>query len=699
MALRLPLTLLLASAPLAAQDYSPDLPRIEALVARVEAGDSSAKPQLEREGRGLFTWAAQRRVTGSTAHLVARVGLGVAAPLTSPDSSSPQREVFWRSGIIGVLRHALAADSSDLIAAEMLTRIAPYPHTWIEPDRELDHLRALLAHHGFLPTALGVAYAGLELERGDPKRAQLMLLLLDRPAVGMARWSHLDAQAHFAGAGGYGERRYYDGARFIRDADDAAVYRADLEWIAEPQELAEWDALVPGDSTHLVWLRKFWARRDLEDARPPGTRLREHFARWRLALREYRWDREGVRLMGRASTPKMGLEYNEYTDIKYPRSEFLESELAYAGRYRPLSLVIDDLGAAIMRHGPPDQDAVLPGITAQGQRMVVWRKPGGALVMSFSRPAISMMVGQPSELWGLIARNMPVGDLMSGCRVDAELCVLAGLVEAEADTRMQSLRAQQRYDEMRRTAEVTEDNRERFIRPLEAYIQSYGIAGGGVLVSYAIRARDLEGGLARLRIVAGSLADGEIVATIDTTRRWRSTANPDAFLSGWTVVDAPTGTWRVGVVLSDSARQRGNGASFDDVPVIPAVAASGLRLSDPILGRENSGLRWTRFGHSIPLNPTGAWLRSEEGILSAEAYGLVPGRNYRLSIELREGRAADAPTRMVVSENVGADAPMMLLQRSLSFVNLDPGNYRLVMRITDPESGASVERERMVPVR
>ena len=699
MALRLPLTLLLASGPLAAQDYTLDLPRIEALVARVESGDGSAKPQLEREGRGFFTWAAQRRVSGDTAHLVARVGFAVASPLSDPDSAVPQREVFWRSGIVGALRNALAVDSGDVAAAEQLIKIAPYPHTWIQPDRELAHLRALFLRHGFLPTEVGIAYAGLELERGDPERAQLMLRLLDRDSVGQVRWTHLEAQAHFAGAGGYGERRYFDGAMFIRDAADAAVYRQDLQWIAEPHELAEWDALVLGDSTHLVWLRKFWERRDLEDSRMPGTRLREHFARWRLALREYRWDREGLRLMGRASTPKMGLEYNEFTDIKYPRSEFMPSDIAHAGRYRPLSLVIDDLGAAIMRHGPPDQDAGLPGITAQGQRMVVWRKSGRALVMSFSRPAVSLLVAQPSELWGLIARNMPVGDLLSGCRVDAELCVLAGLVDAEADTRMQSLRAQQRYDTMRRSAEATEDNAERFARPLEAYVQSYGIAGGGVLVSYAIRARDLEPTLARLRMVIGSLATGEIVAALDTVRRWPATNRPDAFVTGWTVVDAPVGTWRVGLVLSDSARQRGNGSAFENVPVIAGDACTSLCLSDLILGREGSGLRWNRFGQGVPLNPTGAWLQSEEAVLSAELYGLVAGRSYRLSIELRDGNSADAPARLVVSENVGAEASMMLLRRTLSFVNLEPRTYRMIVRITDPETGASVERERMVPVR
>jgi hypothetical protein len=296
----------------------------------------------------------------------------------------------------------------------------------------------------------------------------------------------------------------------------------------------------------------------------------------------------------------------------------------------------------------------------------------------------------------MVARNMPVGDLLVGCQVDASLCALAGTAESGGETDHQSERTRENYTAMREVAESTEDNRERFTKPLEAYIQGYGIAGGGVLVSYAIRARDLAGGAARVRVVVGNLADGEIVAALDTVRRWTLPANTDALVSGWTLVPTPPGDWRVGVVLSDTTGARGNGNAFDNIPAVPAVLAPGLRLSDPILGRENSGLRWSRLGRVVPLNPTGAWLRSEEATLSAEAYGMVPGRNYRLSIEVRDARPR---ARLAITETLSADAAMMFLQRNLSFANLDAGVYRLVVRITDAVNGESVERERMVPVR
>jgi hypothetical protein len=697
MALRLSLTFLLASAPLAAQDYSPDFARIAALVSQVESGDSAAKPELERTGRGLFTWAAQRRVTGTTAHLVARVGLVVGAPFAHPDSAVTQREVFWRSDLVRALHAALATDSGDMVAAELLERLEPYPHIWMEPERELAHLRALAARHTELPTALGLAYVGLELERGDPERAWVMLLMLDREAVGLVRWHHLDAQAHFARGQPYSASRYFEGAHRIRATAEAQVYRDDLEWIAEPEELAAFDALVPGDSTHAVWLRKFWTRRDLEDARMPGTRLREHFARWRSALKEYRWDRMASHAAGIGSTPRMA-NIGFRGDILFPPPRVLEqAEAVYHNRLVSKSRVLDDRGALVMRHGAPFREVNMPGRAALAQAVLRWETDSGALVVSFSAPG-----GIGSEdRFGMVARNIPVGDLLTTCQLDSELCALAGLIEASGveSAKLQAERTRNRYQAMRDTAESSDANPERFSKPLEAYVQSYGIAGGGVLVSYAIRARDLESGVARLRIVAGSLADGEIIATTDTTRRWPPTDNPQAFVSGWTVVDAPPGTWRVGVVVSDSARQRGNGAAFDAVPAIAGATCTSLCLSDPILGRESSGLRWNRLGRSIPLNPTGAWLQSEEGVLSAEVYGLVPGRNYRLSIELREGRDANARSRLVITETLGADAPMMFLQRNLSFANLGAGVYRLVMRITDAESGESVERERMVPVR
>src|SRR5690606_36872996 len=151
--------------------------------------------------------------------------------------------------------------------------------------------------------------------------------------------------------------------------------------------------------------------------------------------------------------------------------------------------------------------------------------------------------------------------------------------------------------------------------------QAYGIPGGGVLVSYAIGARDLEDGMAALRVVVGDREAGEFVAALSSNRRWALPDNPDAFLSGWTEVATPPGTWQVGVVLSDRERARGHGTTFTAIPAVDAGAGGALRLGDPILGRRESGLRWSRQRRSIPLNPTGAWRTNEEGVLDVEAYG------------------------------------------------------------------------------
>jgi hypothetical protein len=373
--------------------------------------------------------------------------------------------------------------------------------------------------------------------------------------------------------------------------------------------------------------------------------------------------------------------------------------LAYAGRYRPLSILLDDRGSAVMRHGVPDAEVELPGITGMGQTMMRWNQPGGALVMSFSRPGVVAADGaQPNELWGMIARNQPVGDLLAGCRVDADLCGLAGLVVAKADINNQSIRTRNRYDTWRRTAEATEDNAERFANELEAYAQAYGIPGGGVLVAYAIRASTLAGGVAQVQVIVGDPSRGTIVSVLDTVRRYRESSNPDAFVAGWVEVPSPVGDWQVNLVLADSARTRGFGSRFDGVPVVSQVGAA-LRLGDPILGRPASGLRWSRHGQAVPLNPTGAWRRNEEATLSVEVFGLVAGRPYDVAIELLEGEGENAAERIGLVERINATGATQPVQRSLSFANLHPGDYRLVVRVTDTTTGESVRREREVAVR
>ncbi|MCA9769647.1 MAG: hypothetical protein KC485_12580, partial [Gemmatimonadetes bacterium] len=60
------------------------------------------------------------------------------------------------------------------------------------------------------------------------------------------------------------------------------AYRRMLEWVAEPEELNDWDATPTAQRSD--WMRRFWGTRDVRAGWPEGTRLVEHFRRV-----EYAW--------------------------------------------------------------------------------------------------------------------------------------------------------------------------------------------------------------------------------------------------------------------------------------------------------------------------------------------------------------------------------------------------------------------------
>lgn len=684
-----------AAAPLAAQERGPDLERIAATIDRIETGDSILRRGFEREARGLLTWAAQRDVPIATAHLVARVGFAMGAPFAHPDSAITQREIFWRCGAVRALRAALAADSGDAFAATMLEHLEPYPHIWLEPDRELAHLRALDARRESLPVPLLLALVGMELERGDADRARVVFGRLSPSSIGVARWHHLAAQVGFAlDDDKAAAADYYAGAAAITSPRDAAVYRDDLQWIAEPDELENWDTIEPG--RHRQWLERFWHRRDLLDGRLPGTRLREHFARWRIALREYRWDREGSHAQGDSPQPARGYEYGSGDDA-FPVPDHMA--LAAANRIFPSSRIIDDRGRLVVRHGPPTHRVQLPGLTGQGQELLAWDVPGAHLVVGFSGPALLPPIAmQPNPRWGLLARNMPVGDLKTGCQLDAKLCSLAGF----SGSKVLAERTIERYRAMRDTAESTDGNPERVARDLGAVAQAYGIPGEGVLVVFSAPAAALgtpgDSAILRLRVVIGDSAAGRITTAVETERVWAlpTTLDDESRVSGYLLLRNPAGDWRVAVAMSDTLGEAGSGMTADPVPVL--APGDGFALGDPILGRESSGLAWRHLGVRVPLNPTGAWRRDETGTLSLEIHGLTPGRNYRLAVELREAEAREGDAVLSVAGDFSADRAVMMVQREVSFRNLEPGTYRLVVHVTDPVTGQQVRRERLVPI-
>src|SRR6266566_2979807 len=158
---------------------------------------------------------------------------------------------------------------------------------------------------------------------------------------------------YFARRPAEGWRAYFAGARTGRSATAVDLYRADLGYVARPEELTPFDGFTSA-GTRAAWLERFWLRRDVAEARNPGERLAEHYRRWFYAWHNYR-------LVSR----------HRHYDI--------------TERYRSDQGEFDDRGIIYLRHGQPDKVATYPWVPGRLEPNETWlyHRPGGDLVFHF----------------------------------------------------------------------------------------------------------------------------------------------------------------------------------------------------------------------------------------------------------------------------------------------------------------------------
>jgi len=602
----------------------------------------------------------------------------------------------------------------DTWSMERLEDLAPYPHIWKSPEEELAILSAASTGGTRLSPRLSRTAIHLEFELGHTSRADTLAQLYHDPATALRE--RLLAELAFArGEDTVGLAHYFQGALAIADTVEAAGYRGDLVWIAEPEELREWDQLSNSSDAREKWLRGFWGRRDLADARPPGTRLPEHFRRWRLALTSYRWERDGSTVLG-LDIPPAAANQATLGDILFPRSP-KHTVMDLQNSFIPRSRVLDDRGRLTMRLGAPEA-VNLPGISASSEANLFWLTPNGRVVVGFSKPSVPRDLNRAGlDRYGMIARNYPTGDLTTTCVVDAKLCVLAGFL-ALVPRGGRSAAAEDlagatvtRYSGMRVFAERADLNPEVFRDSLGATVQAYGVLGGGVLVVIGIPLDRLLRSVtteqaapsrlaAHVRVIIGNSVLGEIVTVLDTLRTWRGPANPipGSLISSYLLVPAPPGSWRVAVVVSDEKREYGTGVQFNAVPI--AGKGSGrVVISDPIFGRTGGGLSWRHNDELVPLNPTNAWRSDEAVLISYEVDGLVPGRMYETRYETWKTAGRPKSPSNVITMRAAASAVTETVHRELSLRELSQGDYRVVIRVKDTVTKVESVRERMIPVR
>ena len=703
-------------------------PNSDSLLVRLQHGDESVRRRLESIARPFLISANERSLPGDVAHRVATIALSLAAPISPPENAPTRREMDWRRPAVRILVRTLALDSGDVWSAGQLEQLTPYPYLWLAPHKELAHLRALARRDAALPPALVLAWFGLELEVGSPDSAAVAMATPGLTQVSAAVRFHLLAELEFArGRDAAGTDTYYHGARAIASPDDVAAFSRDLSWIARTEELAEWKRLAADGTAQEAWLRVFWTRRDFRDGRPAGTRLPEHFARWRAALRAYRWDLDGSVALAMTTGDIAGFDYND-GDARFPIDD-AQAEQIYRNRLNPLSRILDDRGRLVMRLGLPTAQSLLPGVTAGSEENLIWITPDGPTIVGFSRPGVKVEKDpkKPPVIlmkYGMLGRNYPVGDLMAVCHLDPRLCSLAGSVEISLMTarslgattlptppwKNQANRIRIDYTRMRELAERSETNRETFSDSLGAALQAYGVPGGGVLVVTSVpveklvpdaKVRDITRTLGiRLRSLIGDSAKGVIVGMLDTVRTSHIAASPlpGSQVSSWILVPSPVGVWSVDVVVSSLGGRAGTGRMLGEVPVI-ALGATTLTLGDPILGRTGSGLVWKNArGVLVELNPTGAWRKSDVAVLHYTIAGAVPGHVLDTRIEIWDTKGQPKKPRLAIGFSEPATGITQEVRRDLLLRELEAGAYRLVISIRDATEHVASSRERRLIV-
>lgn len=547
---------------------------------------------------------------------------------------------------------------------------------------------------------------------GDPSVAAL------EEARALAATDDLDAAA----------ARYDSGLAVLTDAG-WALYRQDLELIAEPEELAPLRATSRADAP--AWVHRFWLRRDAADVRTEGEREREHLRRWAVANERYR-----------VVDPDRRLLFHEpWAPIApcVPRDSF---DLAQSGAHeaadsldaRRAERILDDRGLMYLRHGEPLRVVWTLGATDRDFREAVnadkeelrreelpRNVAEAELALRAKVRSLDEFGGNSAEVWTYFIDGRVRSYLFRGSRylgLDAPTTLTSdisspelALLRAQLDPRffdvwnryntpfqskvpvacmvtVQRLARDVRSDLM--LGGSTDDDPLFFPVPVIPAVQVAAVGdaahgNGRVVVAYAmpgdrLASARIDGTFVyplRWRLTAVA-ANGEIRrAEGDLTRTTRDSLVAGQFLSDTLSLPIAAGTWRVGVALFQPDEQRGGAIEARAVQ----LDSGTVTMSDLLLGREEERVQW----NGIPINPLGTWRRATPMTVAAELRGVPAGTPLTTVIEVRQvDRTRSAPLVRVSASDL-SDGPTAVLRRLVDLHTLHPGIYQVSVEVRTPD--------------
>ncbi|MGH7560174.1 MAG: GWxTD domain-containing protein [Gemmatimonadales bacterium] len=464
-------------------------------------------------------------------------------------------------------------------------------------------------------------------------------------------------------------------------------YRADLQPLATGAELADFDLRRGASRADMV--RRFWLMRDQLEFRPAGERLAEHFHR-----------------------------------VAYARREFLVADASGAERF-------DDRGRMHVRHGPPDDRAVLsePGI--EPNESWRYRRDGRDILLHF-------VARQAPNEFRLVESVLDVTDYRSGSTVSAQGAGLGAGMASGSDRLLRSraalaplyrdaagLRQDQRADFLARERGFGRrgilfgTGSDSYPRSYERELGAWGalrVAGyvrgePRVQLLFAIPAHAAEavagsGGMhyrVRVRFTAVD-EGGVVVASIDSVLRIETLA-PVAdhrSVTGRVSIPVPAGRLLARAAVELDA---GKGTFFAlDTLRVPPGTGGDLELGDPLIGSRRAPIPLL-FDDGLSIALAAGVVRREQDLdLAVDVFGVEPKSEVELRVLAAPIEAADGgpagpvlrwrafPDGKARARVVGRDDGAPVRWRVLLRLDrLRPGDWALAVDATD-RTGRTVRR-------
>jgi GWxTD domain-containing protein len=587
-----------------------------------------------------------------------------------------------------------------------LAEVAMQQHIRARTDAALGAVRAAAATEAGAIPAVQLARGRLERMIGDRDSALSAFGRYVATGGDSGIGSLEAARTLFAlGRAREAAREYYEGAALAGSAAAAALYREDVGWVATPDEIAAFDSA--GSGGRAEWLRGFWRRRDLSDARAPGERLAEHYRRYFVALERYR----------------LVTRHRRY-DVANP--------------FRSQQRVFDDRGIIYLRHGEPDRRATFAHVDVDPNESWLYLRADGNLIFHFVASSdiqdYKLVESLPDVLGLDIALRLQAGDQSLTADPDAPVPGLPETVEGLFESRValaavyqqlaagqftgrdRLLSAERRAGERSIAVGTTTDRFPlSFSSGLGSTVIPFVVSDetgrqAELLVQFAVPtarlARERHGDVAvyrlGVRVVAGDPA-GDSRSVLDTVVVFRGdTARPvEQRLAGYVTVPIEPGPSAVKVVLTDPVNRAGDLLSRDSLSV-PDFGADSLVLSDLVLGVVGGELTWVRGADTVQLNTAGGFPLARPLEVYYEIHGLAPASPYRARVEVRR-IGGGSPFRWIARLFGGggppialafdgvAEGPVTRITHEVDIGALRPGRYRLVVTLRTPD-GRETER-------